>query len=202
MAMSKFARMIINSEKGDLDAIKELKGYIYEKSGVANKRLRNLERTGFTEYAYARAYTFLNAEYMSIKFPQATRHREIEDLVAQAQELHVFLTSPTSTVRGARKSRERQIQGLLNLRELGYEIPTDKERLRRINKILGNSGLKISGTFRYQIMELIDQLYEDGFYENEIQTILNRYASGDIVYSDIFLEAEKLKAWKRGYAKK
>ena len=192
MAMSKFARMVIYASKGDLDAIKELKGYIYEKSGVANKRLRNLERTGFTEYAYGRAYTFLNAEYMSIKFPQATKHRELEDLITQAQELHVFLTSPTSTVRGARKARARQLAGIEMLRDMGYNIPTDKERLRRINKILGNSGLKITGKYRYEIMELIDQLADSGVSQNEIQATLNRYASGEIVYTDLFLENQKL----------
>lgn len=188
MAINKFTRMIINAKKGDVESIRELRGYVYEKSGVANKRLRSLERTGLTEYAYGRAYTYLNSEYQSIKFPQATAHRDVDDLIQQAQELHTFLNSPTSKVRGARIARERQLTGLNQLRELGYNIPTDSASLGRINKVLGNDGLKIYGQYRYALMEAIDQAFETGSSEAEINTIVNRYASGEITYEPMIKE--------------
>ena len=53
--MDKFSRMIMGARRADADSIRELKNYIYEESGVANKSLRALEKSGITEYAYGRA---------------------------------------------------------------------------------------------------------------------------------------------------
>ena len=96
--MDKFTRMIMGARKADVDSVRELKDYIYEQSGVANKALRALEKAGITEYAYGRAYTFLNTEYQSIKFPQAVAHRDTQDMIKQALELHRFLSSDRKSV--------------------------------------------------------------------------------------------------------
>lgn len=233
MAISKFTRMIIGARKGDVDSIRELKGYIYERSGVANKRLRSLERTGMTEYAYGRAYAFLNSEYQSIKFPKATphqdittssargrkldseesdvrqttsntseqrnqirfsqavAHRDVEDLIIQAQELHTFLSSPTSKVAGARAAQVRQLKGIETLRSLGYDIPTDKERLKRISSVLGNDGLRLHGQYKYQLMESIDNALESGASKEEVQKTIDRYASGEITYNGMLEDLTK-----------
>lgn len=183
--MDKFNRMILNARKADADSIRELKKYIYEKSGVANKSLRALERAGYTEYAYGRAMTFLQTEYQSIKFPQAVAHRELDDMLTQAMELHKFLSSSTHTIRGARKARKKQIEGIKFLQDLGYNIPTDKERLNRISKALGNDGLRFTGTIRYELMEAIDQAFEQGATDEEVQLTIDRYASGEIIYNKL-----------------
>ena len=180
--MDKFTRMIMGARKADVDSVRELKDYIYEQSGVANKALRALEKAGITEYAYGRAYTFLNTEYQSIKFPQAVAHRDTQDMIKQALELHRFLSSPTHTVRGARAARKAQIKGIEMLNKLGYHIPTDPETLSRVSKTLGNDGLKFSGTIRYEIMEAIADAFENNRTDDEVQLIMNRYASGDILY--------------------
>lgn len=213
MAISKFTRMIIGARKGDVDSIRELKGYIYEQSGVANKRLRSLERTGMTEYAYGRAYAFLNSEYQSVKYPKATphqdikplsveprnqirfsqavAHRDVEDLIIQAQELHTFLSSPTSKVAGARAAQVRQLKGIETLRSLGYDIPTDKVRLKRISSILGNDGLRLHGQYKYELMEAIDDALESDKSKDEVQKTIDRYASGEITYSGMLEDLKK-----------
>ncbi len=182
--MDKFTRMILGAKRADVDSIRELKDYIYEESGVANKALRSLEKAGITEYAYGHAMTFLQTEYQSIKFPQAVAKRPVEDLIKQAWVLRKFLKSPTHKVREAKKARERQMRGIETLRELGYNIPTDGERLSRISRIMGNSGLKTAG--KYELMEAIDMAIEDyGMTEQEVQLEIDRYASGDIIYDRV-----------------
>lgn len=186
--MDKFTRMIMGARKSDIDSIRELKDYIYEESGVANKSLRALEKAGITEYAYGRAMTFLQTEYQSIKFPQAVAKRETPELIKQALELHRFMSSPTHTVRGAKAARKAQMRGIEMLNKLGYSIPTDPEVLKRVSKTLGNDGLRFSGTIRYEIMEAIADAYEQGKTDEEVQLIMNRYASGEILYDRILQE--------------
>ena len=181
----KFSRMVANARKADIDAIRELKGYIYEASGIANKSLRALEKAGITEYAYGRAMTFLNTEYQSVKFPQAVAKRPVEDLIKQAYQLHAFLASKTRTVRGAREARRKQIEGIKTLQLLGYNIPTDASRLKRISRILGNDGLRFTGTIRYELMEAIDATHDSTLTDEEVQIMINRYYSGEISYDKV-----------------
>lgn len=220
MAMDKFTRMIMNARKGDIDSIRELKDYIYEKAGVANKSLRALEKSGITEYAYGRAMTFLNTEYQSIKypqsvshaekddrpisveqqtikstrkpiFPQAVAHRSVDSMITEALELHKFLASPTRTVRGAKLARKKQLAGIKMLQDLGYNIPQDPEKLSRISKILGTDGLNFTGTVRYEIMEAMADAMEEGSTDEEIMESVDRYASGDIVYNALLQELQE-----------
>lgn len=186
--MDKFTRMIMGARRADVDSIRELKDYIYEQSGVANKSLRNLEKAGITEYAYGRAMTFLETEYQSIKFPQAVAKRPTDELLKQALELHKFLSSPTHTVRGAMQARKAQLRGIEMLNRLGYNIPTDRERLNRITRTLGNDGLRFTGTVRYELMEAIDSAYEEGQTEEEIQLAILRYSSGEIHYDRLLAD--------------
>lgn len=186
--MDKFSRMIMGARRADVDSIRELQDYIYEKSGVANKSLRALEKAGITEYAYGRAMTFLQTEYQSIKFPQAVAKRPVEDLVKQALELHRFMKSPTRKVKGARIVQERQLEKIKQLNEIGYNIPTDTERLRRINKALGNDGLRFVSSIRYELMEAIDAAYEKGSTDEEVQMMIDRYATGDILYNKLITD--------------
>lgn len=183
--MDKFTRMILGAKRADVDSIRELKNYIYEESGVANKALRALEKSGITEYAYGHAMTFLQTEYQSIKFPQAVAKRPVDDLIKQAYALHKFMKSPTHKVREAKKARERQLRGLEMLRDMGYNIPTDKDRLARITRILGNSGVNFIGSYKYEIMELIDSTYDADVTDAEVQLQIDRYASGMITYDRV-----------------
>ena len=177
--------MIMGARKADIDSIRELKDYIYEQSGVANKSLRALEKAGITEYAYGRAMTFLQTEYQSIKFPQAVAKRPVADLINQALELHKFMQSPTRKVKAARIIRERQQQKIRQLNEIGYNIPTDPERISRINKALGNDGLRFVSSIRYELMEAIDAAYERGDTDKEVQMMIDRYATGEIMYNEL-----------------
>jgi hypothetical protein len=191
--MDKFTRMIIGAKKADADSIRELKNYIYEESGVANKALRALEKAGITEYAYGHAMEFLNTEYQSIKFPQAVAKRDTEDLVKQALVLNKFLKSPTRYVKGARAAKEAQLKGIKFLNDIGYNIPTDKERLARISRILGNDGLKFTGTVRYELMEAIDSTYDSQLTDDEVQMMIDRYYTGEITYDRVVQDLRSAK---------
>ena len=184
--MDKFSRMIMGARRADADSIRELKNYIYEESGVANKSLRALEKSGITEYAYGRAMTFLQTEYQSIKFPQAVAKRPIEDLITQATELHKFMGSPTRTVKGAREAREKQLRGIKLLNEIGYRISTDSATLSKISRTLGNDGLRFIGAVRYELMEALSSAYESGMTDEEVQLIMDRYATGEISYDRVY----------------
>ena len=180
MAQDKFSRMIMGARKADVDSIRELKDYIYEQSGVANKSLRALEKSGITEYAYGRAMTFLETEYQSIKFPQAVAKRPVEELILQATELRRFLQSPTRTVRGAKAVREAQMRGIRALRDIGYHSPDDPQKVARISRVLGNDGLNFrKNDFRYEIMEAIGEMFDEGMTDEEVQLQIDRYAAGD-----------------------
>lgn len=222
--MDKFSRMIMGARRADIDSIRELKDYIYEASGIANKSLRALERTGFTEFAYGRAMTFLNTEYQSIKypvpstdrpldevkalqgltqssvltkdgkykFPQAVANRPVEELIKQALEVHKFLASKTRTVRGAKEARENRLNGINFLRDLGYNISTDKETLRKISRLMGND-TALSKDYRYKLMEKLSEAVEtnDPKIEQEVQMIMLKYESGEIVYDRLIKELEE-----------
>lgn len=191
--MDKFTRMIMGARRADVDSIRELKNYIYEESGVANKALRSLEKSGITEYAYGHAMTFLQTEYQSIKFPQAVAKRPVEDLIKQALRLHKFLSSPTRYVRGAKAARAKQLRGIELLNDMGYKIPTDKDRLARITRILGTDGLKFTGTIRYELMEAIDSTYDTSMTDDEVQLIMDRYWSGEIMYDRLLSDLKGAK---------
>ena len=183
--MDKFTRMIMGARRADVDSIRELKNYIYEESGVANKALRSLEKSGITEYAYGHAMTFLQTEYQSIKFPQAVAKRPVPELIKQALALHKFMKSPTRYVKGAREARAKQIKGIQMLNEMGYKISTDKTRLNRISRLMGNDGLKLTGSIRYEFMEAIDATYDANVTDQEVQLVLDRYSSGEIMYDRV-----------------
>lgn len=189
--MDKFSRMIMGARRADVDSIRELKDYIYEASGIANKSLRALERAGYTEFAYGRAMTFLNTEYQSVKFPQAVAKRQTEDLIKQALQVHSFLSSKTRTVRGAKHAWENRLNGINFLRELGYNITTDKETLRKISKIMGND-TTLSKDYRYKLMEHLSNALEDGATQAEVQMIMDRYQSGEIIYDRMLEELKEL----------
>lgn len=217
--MDKFSRMIMGARRADVDSIRELKNYIYEASGIANKSLRALERAGFTEFAYARAMTFLNTEYQSIKypapsanrpderldkddkitpkstapkFPQAVAKRSTEELIVQALELHKFLSSKTRTVRGAREAYENRLNGINFLRELGYNISTDKDILRQVSRLMGNDTV-LQKDYRYKLQEKISNALEDGIAYEDIKLLMDRYQTGEIIYDRLIQELEDLR---------
>lgn len=221
--MDKFSRMIMGARRADVDSIRELKDYIYEASGIANKSLRALEKAGYTEFAYGRAMTFLNTEYQSIKypvpatnrpveemhniqgltyssvltkdgkykFPQAVANRPVDELIKQALQVHSFLSSKTRTVRGARNAWESRLNGINFLRELGYNVSTDKDTLRKVSKIMGND-TALSKDYRYKLMEHISNALEDGATEKEVQLIMDRYQTGEIIYDTLLEEVKEL----------
>lgn len=189
--MDKFTRMIMGARRADVDSIRELKDYIYEASGIANKSLRALEKAGYTEFAYGRAMTFLNTEYQSVKFPQAVAKRPTEELITQALQVHSFLSSKTRTVRGARNAWENRLNGINFLRELGYNVSTDKDTLCKVSKIMGND-TALTKDYRYKLMEHLSNALEDGATEKEVQLIMDRYQTGEIIYDTLLEEVKEL----------
>ena len=190
----KFSKMIRMAEQGDPEAIQDLEQYIRRSAPYANKNLRALEQADLTDYAYGRAMTYLESETLNKSFSGATRGREVEDLIAEAEELHTFLRSSTHTVRGAQDAWSKQEAGLMRLKyEFGYNVPTDKDSIKRISRALGNDGLKFVGKERYELMESINSAIENKLTDSEIQLIIDRYSSGMILYDDLLEELNTAK---------
>ena len=195
----KFDRMIRLSEQGDERAIQELKSYIRRSAPYANKNLRALEQADLTDYAYGRAMTYLESETLSRSFSGATRNRELSDMIDEATEIHTFLRSSTHTVAGASDAWSKQQAGLLKLKnEFGYNVPIESDDIKRVSKLitknpalknigrsLGNDGLKFKGAERYELIEAINSAIENKLSDPEIQLIIDRYASGEIIYNEV-----------------
>lgn len=183
--MGKFENMIMGARNADVDSIRELKNYIYEESGVANKSLRALEKSGFTEFAYGNAMEFLNTEYQSIKFPQAVAKRPTSDLIKQALFLHNWMSLPTRTVTGAKAAWKATQEGLKMLEQLGYNIPSDRERFMRIVKVMSRTGVRLADDIKYLTWEAIDAAFDNGLNEDEVQENILRWQADDITYSEM-----------------
>lgn len=198
----KFDRMIRLSEQGDEKAVQELKSYIRRSAPYANKNLRALEQADLTDYAYGRAMIYLESETFSRSFSGATRNRELSDMIKEATELHTFLRSSTHTVAGASDAWSKQQAGLLKLKnDFGYNVPISSEDIKRVSKFitknealknigrgLGNDGLKFKGSERYELIEALNAAIENKLSDPEIQLIIDRYATGDLIYNDLLQE--------------
>ena len=203
----KFNRMIRRAEDGDEEAIQELEQYIRRTAPYANKNLRALEEADLTDYAYGRAMTYLKSDTLSSSFSGATRGRDIEDLIAEAEEIHTFLRSPTHTVKGAQDAWSKQEAGLMRLKyEFGYNVPTTSEEIKRVSNLinkndalknigraLGNDGLRFKGSERYELIESINSAIENKLTDQEIQLIIDRYATGELIYNDLLEELNTAK---------
>lgn len=93
----------------------ELQQSIRQMSKVANQRLRQLEKRGFTELnAYRKVLS--NSQKMSIfdytkngeiKFSGATKNKTYNQLEQEFSELQKFLTAKTSTIKGIKEKYEK-----------------------------------------------------------------------------------------------
>lgn len=189
----KFSKMIRESRKGNEQAIAELESYLKRTVPLANKNLSALERADLTQYAYARASIYLESERDTNRFSAAIKGRSTDELIAEAEELHTFMGSKTHTVSGAQSAFDKQMSGLERLRELGYEnVPTDKEKLKVINRVLGNDGLKLSGAERYAVFDKIAEAIDTtDLVEEDMTFIVDRYASGEITYGKMLSDFER-----------
>ena len=68
-----------------------------------------------------------------------------------------------------------------------YELNkrTDKERLSRIFKIIDKTGADITGDEKYKFIEYLDQAFDNGMSEDEIEMNILRWQSDEIVYSEM-----------------
>ena len=71
------------------------------------------------------------------------------------------------------------------------DITTDKETLRKISKIMGND-TALSKDYRYKLMEHLSNALEDGATQAEVQMIMDRYQSGEIIYDRMLEELKEL----------
>lgn len=82
---------------------------------VANERLRKLEKTNLTQYAYQRARRLVSTDKELVEKPRfLTNVKDLSDTDVNKQllKLEDFLQRPSSTVSGARKALERAVQTL------------------------------------------------------------------------------------------
>lgn len=161
--------------------------FVKKNAPRANYYLRALEAEGLEEFASGRAYTFIRSEQegkSKNRFATGSVNRTMENIVREAEEINLFLSRNTHTVKGAKLAVQRRKESFEALRRYqGINLPTDDKSVKNMFNALGNSMSKFSRGLKYEIMESVGDL-EDIDYE-EIQLQIDRYASGEINYAKL-----------------
>lgn len=174
------------------EALATLKNYIKSQAPRANYYLRALRRADLGEYAASRAEQYINKEQSgSAKGFSSSVNRTTHELIREAQEIQFFLNRKTHTVKGARAAQEAHIEAINELRDLGYNITNDPKKLRKVAKLLGNYGNKMSRGLKYEMLEEISQAVEHDVDEMEIQRQIDMYMTGEISYNEILADAKR-----------
>ena len=185
--VSKFNWNFVRAEAGDQEGIDYMYEYINENYKYANQLLYRLEREGIMNETYKKTKTFLTTELHQQK-PRFKLSTLTDENVADiAAEMNRFLSTKTSRV-GAAKARIAQTQQNIEvMRAAGWNIPTDAEMLSRINDIVGEDPFyySLDSTFKYQIMDNIEQAFESGMDDEKIRMTFLRWSSAEIKYSEM-----------------
>lgn len=158
---------IIRSEPRDSaqyqSALAELREWNVKASRTANSRMRSLEKSGYTQYAYGRAINYTQSVYGSNTFKGGKALSLSDtDLVDQALEIDTFIGRKTSTTQGARAMEFSRGQYLADT--LGINI----EQIAR-NKFGNTSKAKsaVNQFFRFLGTDTVASFLKDvsGYYK-------------------------------------
>lgn len=190
--------MIRRAKEGDTEAEQELRQYISSHAQQVNKDLEELEANDMTYFAYKRVMKYLNVDEGATRFSDVVAGVPTELLIDRALEMHTFLSSRTHTVEGNKSAWESQRRGLERLVEAGFNVTTDRmtaskisEAITRAQKTLGNDGLRLQPAERYDIMEKLSTIIEEGrgqgynITDSELDLILARYMTGERLYNNL-----------------
>lgn len=149
----------------------ELQESVKQMSKVANQRLRQLEKQGFTELnAYRKVLS--NSQKMSIfdytkkgeiKFSGATKNKTYNQLEQEFSELQKFLTAKTSTVKGIKEKYEKATKKVNE--EYSVNLTTQQ----------------IGELFESEVIQNIS----NRFGSDKVLTIISRYNISDLPCEEI-----------------
>lgn len=151
-------------------------------ANITNKRLRDLEKTGFAYYAYDRLLGYLSAAYpgkrkrVPTRLLQAT-HEKYDTLL----ELITFLQSESSTPAGQTAIRERR---LASFRQHGLDISDEDapKFLDWLGSATWNGITQLIGSD--VIIDDINALFQEGNNISQIIEAFDRVLAGESEYED------------------
>ena len=164
--------------------------YVKQKAPTANKYLRLLEQADLTEYAGARALTFIQQEQegrATNRFIPRVANRSIENLRREAEEINLFLSRPTHTVEAARSAEAKRKKSVEELRYYGYVIPESDKLLKKMFKALGNYS-NLSRDLKYEIIADLEDILTEDSTDEEVQLAIDRMYTGEKLYNKILTE--------------
>ena len=164
--------------------------FVKRKAPTANKYLRALEQADLTEYAGARALSFIRNEQegrASNRFIPRTNNRSIENLRREAEEINLFLSRPTHKVENARAAERKRRESLEELRDFGYSIPKNDNLVKKIFKALGNYS-NISRDLKYELIADVEDVITEESTDAEVQLAIDRMYTGERLYNRILSE--------------
>lgn len=183
--VSKFNWNYQQAIAGNPDAIDYMYEYVNANYKYANQLLYKLEREKIINHTYRVTADFLQEEMGTWKARFKLSMLTDENVADVAKELNRFLGTKTSRVGAARRRWAQQQANIELMRSAGWNIPTDPEKLERINNVLdGDFYYSLTRDFKYQIMDKVAQAFENGFDEQKIKILFDRYASGEIEYEE------------------
>lgn len=134
--MSKRQRraLLRKANRGDEEAIADLRSYTNQIRTEVNRRLYQLERAGRD---YGKAYNYIagftQTEYSDFRFKGASKLKDDYDLMYEQNEVGLkFLNTKESTPSGMRKAEKHRLQRLKELEALpkGFSARKEEEFLR------------------------------------------------------------------------
>ena len=188
------------ASKGDTEAYKTLLAENARLAKRANTRMAALEKAGMAYYAYERAAGYLASECDSKRFTTSKKKLvDPYDLAQNILEERTFLRAETSTIRGQKRVRAARVKAF---KDIGIELPQGREDnfLRFLGSDAVRQALNTVGrktALSAELVELLAGAYDTAAekkgVKRYIETLLNKFANGEIIYNEVtdYLERKK-----------
>lgn len=167
----------------DLEELNKLRRRLAKR---ANQRLRDIERTGYTDaYVYASTMSGYLLPSERTRFFEGTRNLDLRSLKTELDELRWFLNAKTSTVGGIRKFERETSQKFA-------ELGSFQKNPNLFWKYMSSASVKHLKKLGYSSEELIE------FYDFATES---RVGYDDIMSAVRDFEQKKLDSWDELYSR-
>lgn len=167
----------------DLEELNKLRRRLAKR---ANQRLRDIERTGYTDaYVYASTMSGYLLPSERTRFFEGTRNLDLRSLKTELDELRWFLNAKTSTVGGIRKFERETSQKFA-------ELGSFQKNPDLFWKYMSSASVKHLKKLGYSSEELIE------FYDFATES---RVGYDDIMSAVRDFEQKKLDSWDELYSR-
>lgn len=167
-------RLEKNASKGDENSLYTLEQINIRLKRESNNRLENLERHGYTQYAYDLATSFTKTAYKSNRF-KGIEITDPKDLRRQIMQMQVFLSKRTSLVVGQKEVENVRIE---TLRKREPFVNWNSRKIKEFLKFLGDRNVRdLVDSHTVASGEQVDIIF--GAYtktkRSEIEEMIQRY---------------------------